>query len=115
MILHTGLQAPDALARVTHALLYTKELMDKGHEVRLLFDGAGTAWLGEILKPEHVFNKLLKSLQKGNVIYAVCDHCAGAYGVKGKMGGMENLLKGDFHGHPSFAELIEEDFIPVIL
>lgn len=34
----------ETMARAVHAFLYARELKEHGHEVRLVFDGAGAEW-----------------------------------------------------------------------
>ena len=35
-----------------HSLLYSKELHERGHDVRLVFDGAGTEWAARLHQPD---------------------------------------------------------------
>jgi hypothetical protein len=41
----------EALGRLFNAMFLTLELKEKGQEVSLIFQGAGTRWPGEITKP----------------------------------------------------------------
>jgi hypothetical protein len=41
------------LRRVVNALQTTKEFKEAGDEVRLVFDGAGTRWIGELGSTKH--------------------------------------------------------------
>ena len=43
----------EALGRLVNALEAAKELKEAKHDVRLICDGAGTKWVGELSKPEH--------------------------------------------------------------
>ena len=60
------------VARVHNALLAAKEFKDAKDEYKLIFDGTGTKWIKELLKPDHMFlfHELFDSL-KGKSI-GVC-------------------------------------------
>ena len=68
----------DALGRALHALLYSKELNEEGHDVQLIFDGGGTKWIEEFSK-EHKMSPLYQSLKSAGVIAGVCDYCVTAF------------------------------------
>ncbi len=51
IILQAGKESHEGMARAAHAFLYAKELKEHGHDVVLIFDGAGTEWAEE-LTPE---------------------------------------------------------------
>lgn len=110
IVLQAGKQGPEGLARASHALVYCKDFLEKGHEARLVFDGAGTEWVPELMKPEHSLHALFKEIQGQGVIDAVCDSCAGVFGAKdeARRGGF--ALKGEFQGHPSLARYAAEGF-----
>ncbi|MFH1724985.1 MAG: hypothetical protein ABII00_10240 [Elusimicrobiota bacterium] len=44
IILQAGTEGHEGMARALHAILYAQELKKGGHEVALMFDGAGTGW-----------------------------------------------------------------------
>jgi hypothetical protein len=43
----------EGLGGVVNALEAAKELKESKSDVRVIFDGAGTKWVGELAKPEH--------------------------------------------------------------
>ncbi len=45
IILQAGPGSHESHARMFHSMLYSKELKERGHDVRLIFDGASTQWL----------------------------------------------------------------------
>ena len=104
IILQAGTETHEGLARATHALLYSKDLMEQGHQVRLIFDGAGTAWVPELMKPSHQLHPLFSEVRSKKVIDAICDFCAGAFGVRKAIQGKGLPLDGAFKGHPSLAK-----------
>ncbi len=97
-------------AKALHSLLYAQELHEAGHEVQVIFDGAGTVWVKKFEDPENKYNPLYKSVKNLGVITGACEYCAGAFGVKNEVrkSGIRSL--GEINGHPSLASLIAKDF-----
>ena len=52
VILQAGMEGHEGTARAVHAFLYAAELKEHGHEVVLIFDGAGTEWAEELSNPD---------------------------------------------------------------
>ena len=61
----------EGLGRAVNAMIATKEFKDAGDEVRLIFDGAATKWVGELAKPDHRYHELFEAIR---------DRVAGACG-----------------------------------
>jgi len=75
IILQAGKETHEGMARAVHALLYATELKEKGYEVVLIFDGAGTEWAEELSSPDSQ-SKLLpmyKAFKKTGVQEIICD------------------------------------------
>src|SRR5574341_905301 len=104
VIVLAGKETHEGLGRVANALEAVKELKGAGDEVQLIFDGAGTEWVPELSNPEHMANPLFSSVR--DRIVGVCDFCAGAFGVKEKVGECKLPLLSEFEGHPSIRKLI---------
>ncbi len=69
----------EALGRMLNALFLTGALQDKGAEVALVFQGAGTRWpleLGRIDHPAHALYQSVLTSATG-----VCGGCADAFGA----------------------------------
>lgn len=67
------------LGRVVNGLLTAREAGENGDEVRLIFDGAGTRWIGELANPEHRSHRLYEAVK--DQITGACRYCAGAFGA----------------------------------
>jgi len=104
----------EALARAFHAVLYARELFERGHEVRLVFDGAGTTWLASFHQaeagPQRGIGDLFLRLRGEGLTYAVCDYCSGAFGVRETLAEKGEPLVSQYLDHPSIAELVEQGF-----
>ncbi|MDQ3943461.1 MAG: hypothetical protein M3254_10215, partial [Actinomycetota bacterium] len=45
------------LGRVANALTSAKEFKEAGDETTIIFDGAGTRWVGELSNPDHQYHE----------------------------------------------------------
>jgi hypothetical protein len=63
------------LARVTKALVATKEFKDAGETP--IFDGAGRKWPGELAQEDHRHHRLYEEVQ--DTIQGACAYCARAF------------------------------------
>ena len=60
-------------------MFLTYEFKDKGQDVALIFQGAGTRWPAEITKPSHPANALYNAV--ADKIVGVCGGCADVFGA----------------------------------
>lgn len=113
IVLQAGTESHEGRARALHSVLYAKELADAGAMVRLVFDGAGTAWLARWLRsdgPPSRAAAVFAELKAGGLAYEVCDYCAGAFDVRDELLEHGEALSGAFLDHPSIASLVAEGF-----
>lgn len=69
----------EALGRLFNALFLTLELKEKGQPVELLFQGTGTRWPGEFVKPAHPAHQLFQAV--ADKVAGVCGGCADVFGA----------------------------------
>jgi len=69
----------EALGRLFNALFLTSELKEKGQEVALIFQGAGTRWPAEVTRLAHPANGLYLSV--ADKVVGVCGGCADVFGA----------------------------------
>jgi hypothetical protein len=69
----------DALGRLFNGLFLAFELKSKQQEVAVIFQGAGSRWPGEIVKPDHPANALYHAVQ--DTVAGVCGGCADVFGA----------------------------------
>ncbi len=98
----------EALGRVVNALEAVKEFKDAGEPVKLIFDGAGTKWIGELSRPEHKASGLFAAVK--DQISGACKFCAAAFGVKETVTACGVSLLGEYDDHPSFRKLVAEGY-----
>ena len=98
----------EGLGRVVNAMIATKEFQDAGDEVRLIFDGAGTKWVGELAKPDHRYHELFAAVH--DQIAGACGYCAHAYGAEQDAHREQIIVLDEYEGHPSLRRLVVEGF-----
>lgn len=111
IILQAGNETNEGMARAVHALLYATELAEAGHEVALIFDGAGTGWARELSKPENPLHKHYLRIKELGLVEEICDYCADEFDVKKDFNEQQRkLLTGDYKGHPSLVKWIDRGY-----
>jgi hypothetical protein len=101
LLILAGTETHEGLGRLVNALEVAKELGERGAEVRLVFDGAGTEGLAALANPEHKAHPLFRAV--ADRVEGACHHCAGAFGVRASLEALGQRLLADYEGHPSLA------------
>ena len=70
----------EALGRAFNALALASECKQKGDEVAVVFNGAGTRWPAELTKLSHPANSLYNSFR--DVVQGASCGCADVFGAK---------------------------------
>lgn len=114
IILQAGPGTHENLARAFHAMVYSKELKERGHQVSLVFDGASTEWLARWAHPENesdvMMARLFGELKEAGLAYSVCDFCSVSFGVRDELQEHGEPLVAEYMDHPSVVDLVEEGF-----
>ncbi|CAN5616927.1 hypothetical protein BH23ACI1_BH23ACI1_32890 [soil metagenome] len=95
------------LGRVVNAMQTVREFKEAGDEVRLVFDGAGTRWIGELGAAGHKYQALFESVKDKA---GACSYCAGAFGVKAAVEQQAVSLLDEFDGHPSLRQAVSDGY-----
>ncbi len=103
----------EALGRLFNALAAVYDFKQQGLEVRLLFQGAGTRWAGELINKEHPAYELFTAV-KDRVSGASCG-CADVFGARtgAEACGLDLITGNDVPnttGLPSLARLTAEGY-----
>lgn len=69
----------EALGRLFNAMLVAYELKEKNQDVALIFQGAGTRWASELVKPDHPAHALYQAV--ADKVVGVCGGCADVFGA----------------------------------
>ncbi|MGE3344815.1 MAG: DsrE family protein [Vicinamibacterales bacterium] len=69
----------EALGRLFNALFLAYELHEKGRQPAVIFQGAGTRWVTELMSPTHPAHALFQAVQK--TVVGACGGCADVFGA----------------------------------
>jgi hypothetical protein len=98
----------EAMGKVSNAFMLALEAVEKGDDLKIIFEGAGTKWIGELENTDHKMHDLYFGLK--DKITGVCDYCAQAFGVKSKVEKAGLPLLSEFKKHPSLRNLFAEGY-----
>jgi hypothetical protein len=107
-IIFADTDRPEGLGRVVNALTTANEFKEAGDEAVVIFDGAGTKWVGELSGEGHKYSDLFGEVR--DLIAGACAYCAEAYGAKDQVEQAGVELMDDYEGHPSVRKLISEGY-----
>src|ERR671937_2255483 len=79
LVIFAGTEGREGVGRVANALVTAKELKETGDDVTIVFDGAGTTWIGTLNDPSHRYHGAFEEVR--DRIAGACSYCAGRYGV----------------------------------
>lgn len=101
----------EALGRVFNALAAAYDFKQRGDDVSVLFQGAGTRWIGELAKEDHPAHQLYKEVE--GTIAGISCACADVFGgsEEAKANGFDLITDNPVPGTtglPSLAALIGE-------
>lgn len=108
VVVLAGTDGPSNMGRVVNALQTVAEAVEAGDEVRLIFDGAGTQWIGALADKEHRYHDLYSEIKPHTT--GACQYCANAFGVKSAVVNEGITLLKEHRGHPSLRGLVAEGF-----
>lgn len=98
----------EALGRVSGAFTLASEAVENGDELKFIFQGAGTKWIGELERDDHRLHGAYMALKQH--ITGVCLHCASSYGVKAHVEKAGLPFAKEYRNHPSVRTIIEAGF-----
>jgi hypothetical protein len=108
VVVLAGTETHEGLARVVNAMVTAKELKEAGDQVRLVFDGAGTAWVGELAKPDHRAHRLYAAVR--DRVDGACAYCARAFDATHDLERENVHLLDEYEHHPSLRALLVDGF-----
>ena len=108
IVILSDIETFENLGRAFNALMAVKEFKDAGDDVRLIFDGAGTKWIGELSKPDHKAHGLFRAVR--DKVAGACSFCADIFQQDVAIKTNDVRLLNEYEGHPSFRKLISEGY-----
>lgn len=108
MVVLADNETHEGLGRVVNALVASKELVEGGDEVTLIFDGGGTVWPGLLSDGDHPAHQLWESVH--HVVAGACSYCADAFQATGSVEKAGVKLLDEYDRHPSFRALLLDGY-----
>lgn len=108
IVVFSDTETAEALGKVSNAFMLALEAIENGDDLKIIFEGAGTKWIGQMEKEDHKLNKLYLSIK--NHITGACSFCAKAFGVKNEVEKAGITMLSDFKDHPSIRSLVVEGY-----
>lgn len=93
-----------------HVLLNALDLKDKGHDVRIVMEGASTKLIPELSMEQNPLHALWNKTLNSQIIDGVCRACANKMGVLKSAEQQGLRLLEDMSGHPSMASYLQDGF-----
>lgn len=106
IVILSNTKTHESKGRLANGLMMAKEMKEKGHTPKIIFDGAGVQSFAKIKHEDNDFHSLYSELK--DVIVGGCSFCANAFGVKDELD--ESDLISEYHDHQSFVRYLEADY-----
>lgn len=108
VVILAGNESHADTGRLVNGLETAKEFAETdGDQLELIFDGAGTQWIPELTDEDSDYYDMYQAVRDDA---AVCDFCAGAFGVEDAVD-EAGVVRLDCHdGHPSIRSLVDDDY-----
>ncbi len=118
IIVLEGTELKESVAKIRHAMIYSKEIKASGNEITLIFDGNGTKWL-DIVSDEtseyDFLNKLFKEIKEMGIVYRACGFCSIRKGVKESLSKKNIEFLSEYDGHPDVGKLINAGYQIIVI
>lgn len=98
----------EGLGRVVNAMVGVREMKEAGDDVKLIFDGGGTVWPGELARDDHAAHGLWESVR--DAVTGACSYCADAFDATSGVEEAGVALLDEYHRHPSFRSLLADGY-----
>ncbi len=98
----------EAMGKVSNGLMLALESIEHGDDLKIIFEGAGTKWIGELEQEDHKMHGLYKMVKEH--ITGACSYCSQAFGVKNQVVRSGIPLLSEYKDHPSLRALIVEGY-----
>ena len=93
-----------------HVLLNALDMKEKGHEPKIVLEGASVKLIPELYKDENPLNKLWEKALDLGLVEGICMACANKLGTLEDAKKHNLTLLNDMSGHPSMLKYKENDF-----
>ena len=93
-----------------HVLLNALDMKEKGHEVKLVVEGAATALLPNLEKSDNPLHVLWEKVKQNGLVEGACKACSQKMGTAADAEKQGLPLLADMTGHPGMAAFQEAGY-----
>ena len=93
-----------------HVLLNALDMKARGHETKIILEGASVKLIPELVKPEMPLNGLWKKNLQAGLIAGVCKACSNKLGTLEAAKEQGLTILDDMSGHPGMAAYRDEGY-----
>ena len=93
-----------------HVLLNALDLRERGHEVKIIIEGAATKLVSELAKEGNPMHRLYEKAKGLELVDGACKACSNKMGTLEAAKDQGLRLLDEMTGHPSMARYQEEGF-----
>lgn len=93
-----------------HVLLNALDLQEKGHEVKVIIEGAAARLIPDLMKEDSPLFRLSEKARSLNLIEGVCRACSSKMGTLDVAKEHGFRLLDEMNGHPAMAAYLRDGF-----
>lgn len=108
IIVFSDTNTMEAMGKISNSLILASEAIENGDDLKIIFEGAGTKWIGELEKEDHMLHEMYLGIKPH--ITGACAYCAKAFKTDGQIEKAGLALIGEYRDHPSLRKLFIENY-----
>jgi hypothetical protein len=93
-----------------HVLLTAVDMQERGHDAKIVIEGAATKLVPELAKKANSMHQLFEKVKGLDLIEGACKACSNKMGVLMEIEAEGLRLLDEMSGHPSMARYLEDGF-----
>jgi len=106
---------PEMACKLQHAFVFSRDMVARGGEATIIFEGNSPKWLIEFAKGEHKLLPMFDRVKGEGLIMGVCRGCAMMHGAVEASESLGLNLMGEASGHVSLELLSGQGYEIVTL
>ncbi len=114
-ILFVLFAGPEMPCKLQHVFVFARDVVQKGGDAKIVFEGNSPKWLTELANPQHKMAKLFDLAKQEGLIAGVCKACATMHNALDAAKAHDLPLLSDAFGHVSLVPFIEQGYAVVKL
>jgi len=101
---------PETPCKLQHAFLFARDIVSRGGDAQIIFEGNSPKWLPELAKPEQKLHGMFLQVRDAGQVAGVCRGCALMHGVVAVAEELGLVLLSDAYGHVSLVPYCDDGY-----